>query len=212
MKRVIFSVILLSAASVSFAQIDSTNETKKQMPNLATIHTMEGKILTGWFYRLDDDHVFLLPYKRKKLSTVSFADPGIADKAINIDVEQIQSISLHKKNSELKGFVIGLAAGTAIGAFIGFVSGDTHGDSYNLPVINPFSPFYSDPAMVFVDHRKDIVMSAGRKALLYGAFLGTTSALIGTIIGLAQEKFIMRGKKEVYRDLQGDLMKRLIVR
>jgi hypothetical protein len=51
-----------------------------------------------------------------------------------------------------------------------------------------------------------------KKQQVGALFLGGTGAIIGTIVGaIAKKKFIIGGKKEVYRDLQGDLMKRLVV-
>ena len=55
-------------------------------------------------------------------------------------------------------------------------------------------------------------MTAGEKAMFGAIGLGTSGAIMGIIIGaIAKKKFIIGGKKEVYHDLQSDLMRKLIV-
>jgi hypothetical protein len=204
MRQILFSAILLTTCISSFAQNDSTEKIKRHVPSLATIHTTEGKTLKGWFYKSEDDQLILLPAKNKKFS---LANAEIKDNTINIGIEQIQSISLRKKNSVLKGALIGLSIGVATGVVIGLASGN-----------DPVQPYYSsnqDPygiGNLFVGLNNAFAMTAGEKAL-YGAIgLGGTGAIMGAIIGaVAKKKFIIGGKKEVYHDLQGDLMRRLIV-
>jgi hypothetical protein len=205
MKQIFFSVILLAISISSFAQEDSVQRIKKHVPNMATIHTIGGKTLKGWFYRLNDDQVILLPAKNKKLALAGSANTN--DNTINIGVDQIRSISLRKKNSVLKGALIGLGVGVLTGTVIGLASGN-----------DPVEPYYSssqDPhgmGNFFVSLNNSFAMTAGQKAI-YGAIgLGTSGAIMGIIIGaIVKKKFIIGGKKEAYRDLQGDLMKRLIV-
>ena len=56
-------------------------------------------------------------------------------------------------------------------------------------------------------------MTAGEKALAGAILGGLTGTLTGFLIGkLTKKKFTIGGKKDTYRDLQGDLMKRLIVK
>jgi hypothetical protein len=207
MKRILLSAVVLTTYISSFAQNDSTGEIKKHAPNLATVHTIEGKTLKGWFYRLDDDQVILLPAGSKKFNLASLANPGITDNTINIGVDQIQSISLRKKNSVLKGALIGLGIGALTGVIAGFVSGDDPVQPYNSGQ-DPYSALGN----VFIAFDNSFAMTAGEKAAGGAILLGGTGAIIGTIVGaIAKKKFIIGGKKEVYRDLQGDLMKRLIV-
>ena len=84
MKQILLSAIVLTMYVSSFAQNDSAAEIKKHVPNLATVHTIEGKTLKGWFYRLDDDHIILLPAGNKKFSITGLANPDIKDNTINI--------------------------------------------------------------------------------------------------------------------------------
>lgn len=217
MKQVFFLTGFLVLAIMSFAQNNSASEMKKHAPNLATILTTEGKTLKGWIYRLDDNKIVLLPGKDKNFRLTSLAKTN--DQSINIDAEQIQSISIRKKGSELKGPLIGLVVGSTIGALIGFSKGDTHGDSYSY--YDYSSGFYfggvggvpsnPDSRLVFVDDRNKVITSAGLKAQIYGFSLGLIGALVGTLISSIPQKFIIGGDKKVYHDLQGDLMKKLIV-
>jgi hypothetical protein len=207
MKRFFFSATLLIAGLISFAQNDSTLEIKKHLPSLTTIHTTEGKTLKGWFYRLDDNQVILLPAKNKKYNIKKFSTIDVDMNTFNIGIDQIQSISLRKKNSVLKGTLIGLGVGIVTGTIIGFASGN-----------DPVQPYYDsnqDPYGIgnaFVALGNAFAMTAGEKAVAGAIGLGGTGAIMGAIIGaIAKKKFIIGGKKEVYRDLQGDLMKRLIV-
>ena len=64
----------------------------------------------------------------------------------------------------------------------------------------------------FIAFDNSFAMTAGEKAVAEAILLGGTGAIIGTIVGaIAKKKFIIGGNKKVYRDLQGDLMKRLII-
>ncbi len=204
MKQIFFSATLLVTTLVSLAQDDSTKGIKKHVPNMATIHTIEGKILKGWFYRSDDNQIVLLSGKYKKFNSTGLTNN---DNTVNIGVEQIQSISLRKKNSILKGALIGLGIGVLTGTVIGLASGN-----------DPVEPYYSsnqDPYGIgnfFVSLNNSFAMTAGEKAMVGAIGLGTSGAIMGVIIGaIAKKKFIIKGKKEICRDLQCDLMKRLIV-
>ena len=55
-------------------------------------------------------------------------------------------------------------------------------------------------------------MTAEQKAAVGALLIGTTGALTGAIIGgLLKKKFIIGGKKDVYRDLHSELMQRLVL-
>jgi hypothetical protein len=205
MKQIFFSAILLAIYISSFGQDDSGQRIKKHVPSMATIHTIEGKTLKGWFYRLNDDQVVLLHAKNKNFRLAGLAKTN--ENTINIGVDQIQSISLRKKNSVLKGALIGLGVGVLTGTVIGLASGN-----------DPVEPYYSssqDPYGIgnfFVSLNNSFAMTAGEKAMVGAIGLGTSGAIMGIIIGaIAKKKFIIGGKKELYHDLQGDLMKRLVV-
>jgi len=199
MKQIIFSTVLLFTIQLSFAQNDSTVTTKRHIPSMATIHTTGGETVKGWFYKMEDDRVVLLPSKNKNFKAVN--------DNINLGVDQIRTISFRKKNSVLKGTLLGLGIGAVAGIIIGFASGDDKKE--------PYYDYNQDPYGIgnfFVSINNAFTMTAGEKALAGGIGLGVSGAIIGTIIGaVAKKKFIIGGKKEVYRDLQGDLMKRLIV-
>ena len=54
-------------------------------------------------------------------------------------------------------------------------------------------------------------MTAGEKAAFGGLGLGLTGAVMGTILGtVAKKKFIIGGRKEKFRDLESEIMMRLV--
>jgi hypothetical protein len=72
MKPILLSAIALTINVSSFAQNDSTAEIKKHTPNLATVHTIEGKTLKGWFYKLDDDLCYFIARGKQKKQLCQF--------------------------------------------------------------------------------------------------------------------------------------------
>src|SRR5204863_9953675 len=105
-------------------------------------------------------------------------------------------------NSGVKGELIELGNDVVSGVIMGYAYGD---DS-----VAPYKGTFAD---VFIALGNSFAMTAEEKAVADGIALGLTGAITGFVIGkLAKKKFIIGGKKEVYRDLQGDLMKRLIIK
>ena len=191
-----FSVLFIQG----FGQTDSTAKTKKIVPYQAIIRTMGGDKAKGWLYKIDDNNIYLLPSKKIKPAELNSTNFNMS--AMNYDISQINTISTQKKNAGMKGALIGLGTGALTGVIIGFASGD-----------DPVTPYTGSFADVFIAIGNAFAMTAEEKALANGIALGVTGAITGFVIGkLAKKKFIIGGKKEVYRDLQGDLMKRLIVK
>jgi len=202
MKHQLLILSLICFATLSKGQTESTAKEIKQVPNLAIIRTLDGKKVKGWFYRINDDSIYLLP-AAKKISRSAFLNTAINKNNFAYSITQVNTISLQKKNSALKGTLLGLGAGVLTGVIVGFASGD-----------DPIQPYSGDPfADIFIALGNSFAMTAGEKALTGGITFGATGALTGFLIGkLAKKKFIIGGKKETYRDLQGELMKRLIIR
>src|SRR5436189_4708972 len=197
-------LIAFSAMAISaFGQTDSASNTKKIVPYHAIIHTMDGGKTKGWLYKIDDNNIYLLPASsRKKLSAAELKSKDLNISALNFDISQINTISTQKKNSGLKGALIGLGTGVLTGVIMGYASGD-----------DPVAPYTGTFADVFIALGNSFAMTAEEKSVADGIALGLTGAITGFVIGkLAKKKFIIGGKKEVYRDLQGDLMKRLIIK
>jgi hypothetical protein len=202
MKHQLFILLLIGCTVSSMGQTDTAAMQKRQVPSMAIIHTMDGKRIKGWFYRINDDSIYLLP-TGKKMSRATFLNTDIDKNNYAYSISGINRISLQKRNAALKGTLIGLGAGVVTGLVIGFASGDDPIQPYTG---NPFEDF-------FIALNNSFAMTAGEKAVAGGLTLGATGALTGFIIGkLAKKKFIIGGKKEAYRDLQSDLMKRLITR
>ena len=202
MKKNFLFALLVTGLSVS-AQTDTTAPSKKTSPRIATVHTLDGKKLKGWLYSMDENNIYLLSTKTKQVQLKDYKALDLTSGRFSINVSQINTISTQKKNGGLKGALIGLGVGAAAGAIMGFASGD-----------DPMKPYTGEPISdFFIALANSFALTAEEKAA-GGAVTGAlTGALTGFIIGkLAKKKFIIGGKKDNYRDLQGELMKRLIIK
>ncbi|MDX2306438.1 MAG: hypothetical protein NW226_26755 [Microscillaceae bacterium] len=103
---------------------------------------------------------------------------------IEYPIGQIDLLTYRKKNSLLKGTLIGLAGGTLLGVIIGFALGDDQCDGSGL-FGGTSSCFYS--------------YTAGEKALLGGLGGFFYGAAFGAIIGSTTIKIPIKGKQENYR-------------
>jgi len=195
-----FTLSLLFYTTV-FAQGDSLNTSKKKKVYLAIIKKMDGDKIKGWFYKMDDSTVYLLPAKKKHLAIYK-ADPSLNKNSYSVSISAINSISFQKKNAALHGALIGLGIGAVTGATAGLISGD-----------DPVAGYTGDPfADIFIALGNSFAMTAGEKALAYGAGLAGVGALTGFIVGkIAKKKFIIGGNIQVYHDLQAEFSKRVII-
>jgi hypothetical protein len=203
MKQNLLLLIFLSIVFSAASQADSIGSVKTKAPSIAIINTMDGKKIKGWLYKIDTGNVYLLPASVRTLQPLNYKSPNLNDASYRVEALQINTIALKKKNAGLKGALIGLAAGAAIGAAIGFASGDD-------PVAQ-----YSGNALgdMFVSLGNAFAMTAGEKAAGLALVGGLTGALIGGITGaLLKKKFIIGGKKDVYRNTQEELVKRAMVK
>ncbi|MEO7489361.1 MAG: hypothetical protein ABIU77_19765 [Ferruginibacter sp.] len=186
MKKLLLISFLFSATT-TIAQTDSLTLKKSKTSSIAIVQLMDGRTIKGWFYQMDSDHVYLLNSGIKNPNHMNINSVNAYIERIPIDALQINTIALKKKNGGLRGALIGLGIGALTGAIIGYASGD-----------DPATDFFS--------------FTAGEKAALGASFFGVTGALTGAIIGgLLKTKFIIGGKKEIYRDLHGELMQRLVL-
>jgi len=206
MKKFLLISIAFFFTISSFSQTDSVIKTGKRfIPSMATIQTTDGKKTKGWFYKMNDENIYLLPAQKNKkyFRTSDFISPDLNAGVFNIPASQINTIGLQKRNATLKGTLIGLGAGVITGVVIGFASGDDP--------IQECGP--NDFLCLGAALNNAFAMTAGQKALAGGLGLGVTGALAGFIISkIAKKKFIIGGKKEVYHDLQAELMQRLIIK
>lgn len=184
---------LLSIAGCLFllltakAQGDSI---KRQKTFITVVRTTDNKLIKGRLLAVNDSQLVL--------NSSNVAQPVLP--------ESIQSFTLKRKNSALKGALIGLGVGAVTGIVIGLASGDD-------PVMQ-YPDANNDPygiGSIGVVINNAFALSAGEKAVAGGILLGTGGAIVGTLIGvLAKKKFIIGGKKEVFHDLQSELMLRLV--
>ncbi len=187
MKKLSILTICLFTIIVINAQSDSILAGKKQKSFTATIRTMDNRMIKGNFYSVNDSQLVMV----KSSNNHRY-----------IPAENIKSFSLHRKNSALRGALIGFGIGAVTGIITGLASGDD--PVYNEPVYDPFSA-------IAVGISNSFAMTAEEKAVWGGLGLGVTGAAIGAIVGaVAKKKFIIGGKKEKFRDLQSEIMTKLV--
>ena len=207
MKKLTMLFICGNMFSQVFAQNDSSSITANhsdffQRKNLylATVTMMNGNPQKGWLYSVNVNELTLVPATKNGLKSWH-NDSLILNKTYTFSPEQINNITLGKKNADIKGILIGLGIGTLTGIISGYISGDD--PVYTAPGNDPITRF-----AVALHNLSS--MTAGEKASINALFFGTAGALVGSIISLVvKKKFIIGGKKEKLRDLQTELMQRL---
>lgn len=197
MKKLLFITCLVSALT-TLAQTDSIAPVKNKTFRITTVHLMDGKTIKGRFYHMDNDHIYLLNAGIKHPNHMNIYSVDGHGESIRIDALQINTITLKRKNGGLRGALIGLGIGVITGAIIGYGSNDDQVVSYT----NTFDNYFSELQNAFA-------ITAGQKAAVGALLVGTTGALTGAIIGgLLKKKFIIGGKKDVFRDHHHKLMQR----
>ena len=187
MKRLPILVVLVLVFLVSKSQSDEVYA-KKIKPFNVYIKTVDNKTIKASLRGINDS-----------LLTVS-ASPRAQE--WHIPAENIQSFSMKRKNSVARGALIGFGIGAATGIIVGLASGDD--PTYDEPVYDPFSA-------IAVGISNSFAMTKGEKAIAGGIGLGLSGAIIGGITGaLLKKKFIIGGRKETFRDLQSEIMNKLI--
>jgi len=205
--QLLLSAILVSSLTCLNAQIDSSAlssaPVKKHVPSSATVKLSSGLVTKGWLYQVNDSQLVVLHAKKSRLRKLTEAGYNPYDHLGIMAVEQIKSISVRRKNSGLKGALLGMGAGVLTGVILGYMEGDDPIMEYNG------SDIFGGIAAAL---NNAFAMTAGEKALAYGSFLGVSGGIVGGIVGaLAKKKFTIGGRKERFHDLQGELMKRLVV-
>ena len=200
MKKIILVLLAASTMYASKAQQDSTMTEKRPIPSMARVKTTDGKVLKGWLYNINDSQVVLLD---KIIRYPKIPDWGKAMPLYPVRADQIESMSLRKKNSVSKGFWIGLGTGILTGAVIGFISGDD-------PPCDPNEPDFIGLGYALCSAFRQ---TAFEKALTGAVGLGTVGGLTGIILGsVIKKKFIIGGKKQKFRDLDAELRQRLLIK
>jgi len=196
MRQLSFLTACLLTFFFLHAQQDSTKPEKKPKIFIASIRTVDSRIIKGSIYTVNDSQLVL------SKSAKNFYRPLPVTDQQPVPSENIKSFSVKRKNSVLKGALIGFGAGLVTGIIVGLASGDD--PVYTGPVYDPFTG-------ILVALSNSLAMTAGEKAVGAGLGLGVTGAVVGTVIGaLAKKKFIINGKKEKFRDLQAELMTKLV--
>ncbi|MES1214646.1 MAG: hypothetical protein ABUT20_03935 [Bacteroidota bacterium] len=207
MKKAIIFLLAAFLYNGLYAQENSTETPKRPVPNMATIKTFGGKTLKGWFYQMNDSGMVLLEKDGRYRKTINILNADKNAPTFIIKTEQIRTLTLQKKNSVMKGFLIGLGAGIVTGAIMGFASGDDVVEPYPNPADDPYGL-----GTFFTGLNNAFAMTAGQKAVGGAFVMGTMGALTGIVIGsIAKKKFIIGGSKKRVRDLDADLRQRLLI-
>ena len=186
MKKLSFLTICLFSLIISKSQTDPATE-KKQREFNVSVKTLNNKTIRGRLSSVSDSQLVLVR------STNSHQ---------YIQADNIGSFTMQRKNSALKGALIGFAIGAVTGIVAGLASGDD--PVYDEPVYDPFSA-------IAVGLSNSFAMTAQEKAAVGGIGLGLGGAVLGGVIGaVAKKKFIIGGKKEKFRDLQSEIMMKLV--
>lgn len=207
MKHASFILLLASLQLQAIAQTDLPKR-QKVIPYTAKVRLTQGGTATGWLYSSNENDVSLLTATKKELRGLEDSSFLPLPRLQSVPIENINTIVIRRKNATTRGIFIGMASGAAAGALIGLISGDDY--------ILPYPSYNNDPlglGTIGVALSNAFASTAEEKALLGAAAGAVFGALTGAVIGsLAKKKFVIGGKKEKYRDLEGKLMQRLLVK
>jgi hypothetical protein len=208
MKKLIILLLTINLYAYTMAQADTTilagtgptDSSIVKKPYQAWVKTEDGKMTKGWLYETRDDEVVLLNERKTNIKNwpAMSVSPG---NIINIPTAQIQTIIVRKKNSKLKGTLLGLGIGVVTGVAAGFISGD-----------DPVEPYTNTFADVFIAVGNAFTMTAAEKALVGAIALGTAGTIVGYVISsIVKKKFVIGGKKQKVRDLHAELVRKQII-
>lgn len=187
-------LLCLLASQLIQAQTDSTSVSRKPKKYIATITTVSRDYGKGLFYEMNDSAMILQQEIKKGRS--------VKNELKTYRPEVIRSVNIKRKNSALKGMLIGAGAGLVTGAILGFAGGDD-------PVYS-YPEYENDPlglGAMLVALNNAFAMTAGEKAILGGVSGMFGGALAGVIIGsLVKKKFIIHGKKERFQEMKLSIM------
>ena len=199
MKKTMFLVAIVLTAYCLQAQTDSLKNARRKNFQ-ATLATMDKKTIKGTLFNVSDNEIIM----RYNVRVANSKNLVKEDQMIS--AENINTISFRRKNSGLRGALIGLGVGALTGVIIGFASGDDPIEEY--PQYDPLGL-----NTIAISISNSFAMTAGEKAVAGGIALGAGGALVGAIIGaVAHKKFTIGGKKEKFHDLQAKLMQRIVVK
>lgn len=203
-----YAFFLLVLFEMNVQAQDASPKPARVIPYNARVSLMQGGTTHGWMYTTHEDELQLLTASKLELKGLQDSTFSPLPRLQSVPIEKINTITVRRKNATTRGLFIGMATGAVTGALIGLISGDDK----LLPNPDPNNDPFGLGTFAVALHNA-FSYTAEEKALLGAASGAVFGALTGTIIGaLAKKKFVIGGKKEKYRDLQGELMRRLLVR
>lgn len=209
--KLLLLLVAFQLSGVAFlqAQNDSSfisSSSEKHLVSSAAVRLFDRQIIKGWLYEVNDSQLVILNIRKGKLKKLNDPDFDLAGKTTVMAVDKIKSISVQRKNAGLKGALLGIAAGVLTGVIMGYAEGDDPIMQYDAAT----DPWF---AGIGVALSNAFAMTAGEKAVAYGGFFGVCGGVTGLVIGaLAKKKFTIVGKKERFHDLEGELMRRLVIK
>lgn len=186
----LFAALVICAPANIKAQSDSTQKIK---PWFVKVETMVGKNEKGILYKVNSDTLELLPYKYKYRPFMGSKMLIDESRQMKLASGQIQSFIIQRKGAMNLAIGLGVLGGAITGAITG-------------SAITPKSDCSSN--CIFPDN---FVKSVNA---VTGSLIGIgVGALTGFLVAKAkQKKFFIRGNQNKFRDLQTELMDKVIVK
>lgn len=205
--QLLFFALFLSRLTCLNSQTDSSalisERPKEHITSYAAVKLNSGLITKGWLFQVNDSQLVVLHAKKSRLRKLTEANYNPYDHTSIMAVDQIKWLAVQRKNPGLRGALFGFGLGVLSGVIMGYMEGDDPIMQYNG------SDIFGGIAVAL---NNAFAMTAGEKAVAYGSALGVLGGVMGGVIGtLAKKKFIIGGRKEKFHDLQGELMRRLVV-
>ena len=158
---------------------------KKKTFKLKIIPSHQG-MLTGYLYKLTDTSIAYIDQPLYFNPHATFYN-----NATTLNYQNIEVIKIRRKGSTVRGLITGALIGLGTGVAWGLIEGDDKG--------------VNDPASFCI-----FCMTAGEKAVAYGATAGTLGGIIGTIFGaLARQRFTIGGNKKNFDKMRLSMMQRI---
>ena len=185
MKKILCLLLLIIVCFLSYTQ-----DRLQQKPKVfkATVSTLSGSSTKGFIKSFSDSALILT-------SSSDFMSTDHNAGGSSLLYHQLNEVRIQRKNSALRGTLIGTVTGFAVGALIAVIEGDD-------PPVPPEEDFWGLGNM--------FRYSTGEKVAMYGTAGATIGSVGGVVIGLlAKKKFIINGRKEKFHEMSTSVLDRM---
>ncbi len=191
MKKFLF--LLLISIEFSYAQTERL-KINKPKEFIVNVTLSAGGKSSGVLYDINDSNLTVqrqTTYKRQ-----------VQKRYLPYQPDLIKSVKIQRKNSPLRGILIGAGVGLVSGAIIGLAAGSD--PTYPYP--NPNDDPYGINAMS-VSLSNAFAFTATQKAVLAGSAGMLCGTLVGALLGtFAKKTFIINGRREKYEQMKLSLL------